>query len=132
MTHDASLHKVVDKKFGRGKMVVDEERGKACHSESWLFQQRHDPILGDISLVKVKITTGRMHQIRVHLAHAGFPVLGDMVYGIPSVNRKLFKKFSLKRHLLHCWQYGFADMNGQDVAFETKVPQEMELLFPGL
>jgi 23S rRNA-/tRNA-specific pseudouridylate synthase len=50
-----------------------------------------------------------MHQIRVHLAHEGFPVLGDMLYGDPKSNRLLFKDLKIKKQFLHCWQYSFFD-----------------------
>ncbi len=47
------------------------------------------PGLGRFSLVEVEIETGRTHQIRVHLAHAGFPVAGDDKYGDYALNRAL-------------------------------------------
>jgi 23S rRNA pseudouridine1911/1915/1917 synthase len=50
-----------------------------------------------LSLVKVVITTGRTHQIRVHLKHLGMPVLGDQVYGQAYTN----KKYAISRQLLH-------------------------------
>jgi 23S rRNA pseudouridine955/2504/2580 synthase len=51
-----------------------------------------------------------MHQIRVHLAHEGFPVLGDMLYGNAKSNRLLFKDLKIKKQFLHCWKYSFFDM----------------------
>ena len=65
--------------------------------------------LGQISLLKVTLHTGRMHQIRIHLASEGFPVLGDLIYGNPVVNRKLNKVVNIQRQLLHCWNYRFLD-----------------------
>lgn len=130
LEHNESLHKIVDSKFKRGKMIVDAKRWLACHSESRLIETKEDEILGTISLVKVRITTGRMHQIRVHLAHAGFPVLGDIVYGIPSFSRKLFKKYNIKRHLLHCRSYSFTDINHKLADFASPAPAEIVALFP--
>lgn len=43
--------------------------------------------------------------IRVHVANAGFPVLGDIVYGKPVVNRILYKTLEIKRQLLHASEY---------------------------
>ncbi|MBU0626569.1 hypothetical protein KKH82_03980 [Patescibacteria group bacterium] len=51
-----------------------------------------------------------MHQIRVHTASVGFPVLGDIVYGTPVVNRILYKQLGIKRQLLHAQEYKFFDM----------------------
>jgi len=56
--------------------------------------------LGDFSLVAVDIETGRTHQIRVHLAHAGFPIAGDDKYGDFPLNRELVRR-GLRRMYLH-------------------------------
>jgi 23S rRNA-/tRNA-specific pseudouridylate synthase len=69
----------------------------------------NDDTLGDITLLKITIETGRMHQIRVHLAHIGFPVLGDIMYGSPVLNRIAHKKHKINRQLLHASEYSFYD-----------------------
>jgi len=53
------------------------------------------------SLLKVKIETGRTHQIRVHLASIGHPIVGDSVYGDEKFNHEFYKKFDLNRQFLH-------------------------------
>ena len=58
----------------------------------------------DYSLVKVRILTGRTHQIRAHLASAGFPLIGDPKYGDRRVNRKVKEKIDLDTQLLHAWK----------------------------
>lgn len=58
------------------------------------------------SLVKIKILTGRTHQIRVHMTHINHPLLGDPVYG------NVKHKFNLNHQLLHCHKLGFTDKNG--------------------
>lgn len=67
-----------------------------------------------------------MHQIRVHMADAGYPVLGDIVYGIPSYNRKLDKNYNILRQLLHCRCYSFIDMKGERVSFEAPLLEDMK------
>ncbi|MCI6012796.1 MAG: RluA family pseudouridine synthase [Firmicutes bacterium] len=64
------------------------------------------------TLVKVEIRTGRTHQIRAHLARAGYPVIGDTKYGDPSVNRRMQQDFGLNTHLLHAWQLEFRHPEG--------------------
>jgi 23S rRNA pseudouridine955/2504/2580 synthase len=58
------------------------------------------------SLLEVTIKTGRTHQIRVHLAHHGHPILGDDKYGDFELNKALAKA-GMKRMYLHAWKLGF-------------------------
>ncbi|MDU4447767.1 MAG: RluA family pseudouridine synthase [Anaerococcus vaginalis] len=58
------------------------------------------------SLLKIKILTGRTHQIRVHMTYINHPLLGDPVYG------NVKHKFNLDHQLLHCHKLGFKDKNG--------------------
>ena len=53
------------------------------------------------TLAEVELITGRTHQIRAHLADAGYPVIGDPKYGDPEVNRKMKQKYGLTAQLLH-------------------------------
>lgn len=53
------------------------------------------------SLLRVKIITGRTHQIRVHFSSIGHPIVGDSMYGEESLNKKVAEKFGLKRQFLH-------------------------------
>lgn len=55
----------------------------------------------DCSLLEVEIETGRTHQIRVHMASLGHPILGDRKYGDKSLNKKFAQKHELKRQFLH-------------------------------
>jgi len=59
-----------------------------------------------MTLLEAKPLTGRMHQIRVHAAHSGHPILGDEVYGKRTLNREL-KKQGLKRLFLHAHTLNF-------------------------
>ncbi|HEX9276249.1 MAG TPA: RluA family pseudouridine synthase [Casimicrobiaceae bacterium] len=56
-----------------------------------------------VSLLEAELTTGRTHQIRVHLTHLGFPLAGDDKYGDFAWNRALAKQ-GLKRMFLHAWR----------------------------
>jgi len=70
-----------------------------------------------------------MHQIRVHLADAGFPVLGDILYGHPRINRLLLEKLKIKNLFLHCWKYSFWDnFAGNTVAFQAPIPNHFDLI----
>jgi 23S rRNA pseudouridine955/2504/2580 synthase len=85
------------------------------------------PELWQLSLLKVKIHTGRMHQIRVHVASEWFPVLGDIVYGSAAANRILYKSLGINRQLLHCRKYSFLNpFENDQITFESPVPEDFE------
>ncbi len=60
-----------------------------------------------VTLLQVKLITGRTHQIRAHLASVGHPVLGDAKYGDESVNRRYRRDLPCRRPLLHAWRLCF-------------------------
>jgi RluA family pseudouridine synthase len=63
---------------------------------------------GEFSVVSVELLTGRTHQARVHLAHAGIPILGDQKYGDVATNKE-WKRMGVERPLLHAWKLIFPD-----------------------
>lgn len=104
------------------KVSVDEE-GK--ESESVFAPMR---VIGDTTLMSVKILTGRMHQIRVQLQHLGFPILGDDRYGDFALNRE-YKAKGLNRMFLHAAKMEFfLEQNGQRYALEAPLPPELKKL----
>ncbi len=88
-----SLHKYVNAQ-GERRVSVHED-GKAAVTQVKVLRKN-----SDFSLLEVKLLTGRTHQIRVHLAHAGHPVVGDDKYGDFAANRTLAKA-GAKRLFLH-------------------------------
>lgn len=97
----------------RVRMAIAPEKlgGRPAHSRwrrLWADEER------DISLLSVRIFTGRTHQIRVHMAHLGYPLLGDRVYA-PAAARK-----AAPRQLLHAWRLGFRHpLTGEDIRLES-------------
>jgi 23S rRNA pseudouridine1911/1915/1917 synthase len=82
---------------------------------------------GDFSLVACYPLTGRTHQIRVHLAFAGFPIVGDAIYG----RRK--QRLPLKRHFLHAAELTFRrPSDGESVTFRAELPPELQQLLEEL
>lgn len=75
----------------------------------------------DFSLVEVYPKTGRMHQIRVHFASLGHPVVGDKIYG-----KKRELPEGLDRQFLHAFYLNFSLSNGKKLAFETDLPTDLE------
>ena len=83
-------------------------------------------LVGGYSLLEVTIKTGRTHQIRVHLASQGYPIVGDDKYGDFEHNREL-KKLGLKRMFLHAWRLRFNHPNSEkSVLLEAPLPPELQ------
>ena len=87
------------------------------------------------SLIDVRLETGRTHQIRVHLAHLRYPLLGDQVYGgrlaipkgISAELEQLIRCF--KRQALHAFRLSFAHpVSAEPLSFEAQLPQDMTQL----
>lgn len=73
----------------------------------------------DNTLLKIKLITGKSHQIRAHLKYLGFPVAGDMKYGNKSYNSYMKDKYNLKSHLLHA---GIVKLN-DEVTINDPLPE---------
>lgn len=92
------------------------------------------------SLVECRLETGRTHQIRVHMAHAGHPLLGDEVYGqgfrtkasrLPPQARDLLA--GLGRQALHATRLGFVHpVTGETLSFDSALPEDLATLHAAL
>lgn len=119
----------------RKKMSVRAPRGRAARSAYTVVEA-----LDGAALLRVRIHTGRTHQIRVHLASLGHPVAGDAVYGgtrTPSSRRREARAAlqGLRRPALHAARLAFTDpVSGARRSFESPLPPELahliELLRP--
>lgn len=108
---------------GERRVRVDPE-GKHAHSIVRLVKRWHTE-LGYFSLVEVELKTGRTHQIRVHLTHAGFPLLGDDKYGDFLLNKTL-EKHGLRRMFLHAAKLSLNHpITGDMLALEAPLPPEL-------
>lgn len=97
------------------KMAVLKKGGREA-STSW---KRLWHFENNISLLAVKIYTGRTHQIRVHLSHMGFPIIGDEVYG------DRFSKMLASRQMLHAWKLDFKHPHSHEfLKFSVPPPQD--------
>lgn len=94
--------------------------GKEAHSIVRLMARWEN-----FSLLEVELKTGRTHQIRVHLAHLGFPLAGDDKYGDFALNRVL-QKAGLKRMFLHAVRLSFHHpLTGRLLELESPLPAEL-------
>lgn len=122
----------------RGVISPDDPQGRKsaeARTEFWrLGCSRARESVAAISLLRLQAHTGRLHQLRVHLAHIGHPVIGDKIYG-PDPN--LYLKFiaegwteehqrvlGLSRHALHAHELRFP-WNGEELTFTAPLPEDM-------
>jgi 23S rRNA pseudouridine955/2504/2580 synthase len=110
-----SLHKYVTAS-GERRVSVHEDGMRAVTKVKRL---KANP---GFSLLQIELLTGRTHQIRVHLAHAGHPIIGDDKYGDFALNREL-----RQRLLLHAAQLAFRHpLSGEPVKLESPLPAAMK------
>jgi RluA family pseudouridine synthase len=109
------------REFGSGRMGVDVKRGKPS-STGWKIAERLD----GAALLRVTPSTGRRHQIRVHLYHIGHPILGDLRYGDKA------RQARFPRLMLHAVSLEFTLPSGEGVAIEAPPPESFERVVASL
>jgi 23S rRNA pseudouridine1911/1915/1917 synthase len=113
----------------RKKISSKTKRGKAAVTHVKVMER-----FGAFSLLKVKLETGRTHQIRVHLSESGYPVVGDPVYGRKLNLERLDPRLAdairvLNRQALHSTEIEFVHPStGQIVRVESDLPADISLL----
>lgn len=113
----------------RTRMTTRRSGGRAALSR-YRVRERLETPWGKFSLVEVTIATGRTHQIRVHLASLGHPVVGDALYGAPRQLRSSDGKSrrpTLERNFLHAASLEFLHpRSGKTLSFSQPLPAELE------
>ena len=119
---------------------ADNARAAVSHYE---VVRRFDTRFGKFTLVRVRIETGRTHQIRVHMASIGHPVVGDSLYGASSQltdqvaaqaapsrsarRNSQPQRLRLNRNFLHAARLAFAHpITGKPLELEAPLPDELE------
>jgi 23S rRNA pseudouridine955/2504/2580 synthase len=125
---DLPLHKYV---VGGGDAAAGERRVRVTGKDDPEGQRSITLVkvaqrYADCTLLEVTIKTGRTHQIRVHLASQGHPILGDDKYGDFARNKALQRQ-GLKRMFLHAWRLQFAHpASGEPVALQAPLPTDLQ------
>ncbi len=108
-----------------------ERRVRIAHKDDANAQRaitlvRVTRLVGDYSLLEVTIKTGRTHQIRVHLASQGYPIVGDDKYGDFELNKRMSAQ-GLKRMFLHAWRLQFVHPQlGKPQTLQADLPPELQ------
>lgn len=109
------------------RRVSVSDKGKPAHSIVRLRARWQTS-----SLVEVELKTGRTHQIRVHLAHLGFPLCGDDKYGDFPLNKRLGGQ-GLKRMFLHAEHIALRNpLSGGEMEVEAPLPRELRAFLQDL
>jgi len=109
--------------------IVEGGRGKRAVTH-WIRLE----LLKDAALVKCRLETGRTHQVRVHMASIGHPLLGDQVYGRSGkTHGKLLKELGFHRQALHAAELGFTHpVTKHRLSFSSPIPPDMQGLVDAL
>lgn len=125
-------------KHDRQKQAVLFGQGRHAVTRSRILEPLGKPVVA--SLIECWLETGRTHQIRVHMAHAGHGLIGDPTYGgrrklavkaVGEAGQAAARAFS--RQALHAATLGFVHpVNGEDMRFEADIPDDMSDLLKAL
>jgi 23S rRNA pseudouridine1911/1915/1917 synthase len=110
----------------RTRMTTRRPGGREAITR-YSVEQRIRGDYGKFTFLRLEIDTGRTHQIRVHLASLGHPVVGDTLYGAPrEIAKKRGRAISLARNFLHAAQLQLAHpRTGESLAFSLPLPREL-------
>lgn len=124
----------------RRTRMTTHESGRTAVSHYEVLERLATPF-GKFTLVRVRIETGRTHQIRVHMASIGHPVVGDTLYGgaaqltgqAKSKSKSEEERVRPGRNFLHAARLEFTHpVSGEPLVLEAQLPQELEALLDRL
>jgi 23S rRNA pseudouridine1911/1915/1917 synthase len=121
--HTTTTRRIVRKVDStRTPLVTKKGRRAISHVQSLASDSK-------LSLVQVRIETGRTHQIRVHLQDRKTPIYVDDIYGIPDWNKRLAKMYNIHRPLLHAYKLEICHpIHGDTMIFQAPMPQDVSLV----
>ncbi|MFM7377088.1 MAG: RluA family pseudouridine synthase [Erythrobacter sp.] len=127
----------IDARVGRSdadrkKMTVlpnNSSRGKSAVTHYKVIRR-----LDDAAVIECRLETGRTHQVRIHCASIGHPLLGDPAYGrTPKQLRPVLERLGFARQALHAAELGFQHpLTGEMVQFRSNLPEDMAELIDEL
>lgn len=135
--HPSPAQGTIDARVGRSdadrkKMTVlpnNSSRGKSAITHYTTLER-----LDDAAVIECRLETGRTHQVRVHCASIGHPLLGDPAYGrTPKSLRPVLERLGFARQALHAAELGFVHpLTGENIGFRSDLPADMAELIDQL
>ncbi len=128
-------HRRIDAPIGRHRNQRTKMTVMTAGREAVTHLLEITPLNGNYCLLDVGLETGRTHQIRVHLSHISYPIVGDRVYGgrrqlragLTEAQRQAISNFP--RQALHAYSLGFVHpATGEDIEVTTPIPTDMQQL----
>ncbi len=120
----------------KGVLVKDAKSNKAVISDKGTgspVETRVRPlaVVKGYTFCEVELVTGKTHQIRAHLSHIGYPIIGDVKYGDEKINKALRQRYGIKRQMLHAYAVTFmADKGSLSVyygqTFKAPYPRDFD------
>jgi 23S rRNA pseudouridine1911/1915/1917 synthase len=121
ITGDIGRHRV-----NRKKMSIDGIAAREAKTEFSVLD-RMETHIGPVTLLDIRLHTGRTHQIRVHFMSIGNPIVGDTKYGDKKVNKLFAQKYGLERQFLHAYKLSFVHPEtSKKVDIEVGLPPDLE------
>ncbi|HEV8601242.1 MAG TPA: RluA family pseudouridine synthase [Patescibacteria group bacterium] len=118
----ANLHSVIEVPIGKTASHTKMKAGSGKQAVTEYSVVAHSSGVDQVSLLRLKLHTGRTHQIRVHLSHIGHPIVGDTLYGakFKDADSKL-----INRQFLHAYKLKFKLIDGTWFETASDLPEDL-------